>query len=60
MYLVRVVPGNEELQKSTLSSGMMNLVAAVLTHRISDSKEFAKRCCQAGLCPLVLRQRLSK
>lgn len=58
MYLVRVVPASEEAKTSTLSPEMLSLLSAILNNTVHDSKEFSKRCCQAGLCPLVFRERL--
>lgn len=58
MRIVHLVSGSE-CQSNLLSAQAMNLVQA-LFNKSADSKELARLCCKAGLCPLTLRDKLKK
>ncbi|MFV8257351.1 hypothetical protein ACNQKP_06085 [Bdellovibrio bacteriovorus] len=58
MRIVHFVSGTE-CQSTLLSVDAMNLLHAMM-NKTTDAKELAKLCCRAGLCPLILREKLSK
>lgn len=59
MGVVQVYSGNE-IQSYTLSNAKWNLISAIFNHTVTNSKEFAKKCCQAGVCPLVMKRKIAK
>ncbi|CAE78271.1 hypothetical protein AB1A81_15945 [Bdellovibrio bacteriovorus] len=58
MRIVHFVSGTE-YQSALLSVDAMNLLPAMMT-KTYDTKELARLCCKAGLCPLIFKNKLTK
>lgn len=56
--IVHLVSGNE-CQRTLLSAEAMNLLHA-LFQKTTDAKQLARLCCHAGLCPVILRDKLKE
>lgn len=56
--IVHLVSGSE-CKSTLLSAEAMSLLQALIS-QTSDAKELARLSCQAGLCPVLLRDKLTK